>query len=69
MKKLLTLIITSMLALTLHAQTVAVLGFETDNFCIEGNTGTMSDLLTDELVNITTSPLWSGSTLTKSRRR
>ncbi len=52
MKKLLTLIITSMLTFTLHAQTVAVLGFETDNFCIEGNTGTMSDLLTDELVNI-----------------
>jgi len=52
MKKLLTLIITSMLTFTLHAQTVAVLGFETDNFCIEDRTGTMSDLLTDELVNI-----------------
>ena len=52
MKKLLSLFIVALTAFTLHAQTVAVLGFETDNFCIEGNTGTMSDLLTDELVNI-----------------
>ncbi len=52
MKKLLTLIIAAVASLTLSAQTVAVLDFETDSFCIEDTTGTMSDLLTDELVNI-----------------
>lgn len=34
------------------AQTVAVLGFESDDFCLDSRTGTMSDLLTDELVGI-----------------
>ncbi|MBR6296531.1 MAG: hypothetical protein IKR40_08670 [Treponema sp.] len=52
MKKLLSILLITFTALTLHAQTVAVLGFESDNFCIEDKTGTMSDLLTDELVNI-----------------
>lgn len=36
----------------LSAQTVAVLGFESDNFCLGSNTGVMSDLLSDELVRI-----------------
>lgn len=36
----------------LSAQTVAVLGFESDDFCLESRTGTMSDLLSDELVRI-----------------
>ncbi len=52
MKKLLSILLVTFTAIALHAQTVAVLGFETDNFCIENRTGTMSDLLTDELVNI-----------------
>lgn len=52
MKKIILLLTLALTAITLHAQTVAVLGFETDNFCIEGNSGTMSDLLTNELVNI-----------------
>lgn len=36
----------------LSAQTVAVLGFESDDFCLDSRTGTMSDLLSDELVRI-----------------
>ena len=52
MKKKLTFLATLLVAFTLHAQTVAVLGFESDDFCIEDRTGTMSDLLTDELVGL-----------------
>ena len=52
MKKHLTFFAIFFIALTLHAQTVAVLGFESDDFCIENRTGTMSDLLTDELVGL-----------------
>lgn len=40
------------LVLPLSAQTVAVLGFESDDFCLDSRTGTMSDLLSDELVRI-----------------
>lgn len=36
----------------ISAQTVAVLGFESDDFCLEDRTGVMSDLLSDELVRI-----------------
>lgn len=36
----------------LSAQTVAVLGFDSDSICLGNNTGVMSDLLTDELVGI-----------------
>lgn len=36
----------------LSAQTVAVLGFESDSFCLGDSTGVMSDLLSDELVRI-----------------
>ena len=52
MKKQLSFFATLFVTLALHAQTVAVLGFESDNFCIEDRTGTMSDLLTDELVGL-----------------
>lgn len=52
MKKLLSFITTVFIAMSLSAQTVAVLGFESDDFCIENRTGTMSDLLTDELVGL-----------------
>lgn len=52
MKKLLAFFATAFIAMSLSAQTVAVLGFESDNFCIEDRTGTMSDLLTDELVGL-----------------
>ncbi|MDE7392580.1 MAG: CsgG/HfaB family protein [Treponemataceae bacterium] len=36
----------------LSAQTVAVLGFESDSFCLGDSAGMMSDLLSDELVRI-----------------
>lgn len=36
----------------LSAQTLAVLGFDSDSICLDQRTGTMSDLLTDELVGI-----------------
>ncbi|MBQ7159424.1 MAG: hypothetical protein IJS09_08405 [Treponema sp.] len=52
MKKLISFAFAALLAVGAFAQTVAVLGFESDNFCIEERTGTMSDLLTDELVGL-----------------
>lgn len=52
MKKFMTFVFVVLFSLALHAQTVAVLGFESDDFCIENRTGTMSDLLTDELVGL-----------------
>lgn len=52
MKKLLSLLVAVCAAFAFSAQTVAVLGFESDDFCIEDRTGTMSDLLTDELVGL-----------------
>lgn len=51
MKKIVSLLITVFLSFALSAQTIAVLGFESDNFNLESRTATMSDLLTDELVN------------------
>ena len=51
MKKLLMAIFATMIAVTVSAQTIAVLGFDSDSFCLESRTATMSDLLTDELVN------------------
>lgn len=44
--------LTLALCASLSAQTVAVLGFESDDFCLDSRTGTMSDLLSDELVRI-----------------
>lgn len=52
MKKLISFAFAALLAVGAFAQTVAVLGFESDNFCIEERTGMMSDLLTDELVGL-----------------
>ncbi|MBR1638668.1 MAG: hypothetical protein IJ688_04705 [Treponema sp.] len=53
MKKLiLSTFITFVAALYLNAQTIAVLGFEADSFNLESRKGTMSNLLTDELVGI-----------------
>ncbi|MDE5776802.1 MAG: CsgG/HfaB family protein, partial [Treponemataceae bacterium] len=40
------------LCTSVFAQTVAVLGFESDSFCLDQRTGVMSDLLSDELVRI-----------------
>ncbi|MBP3709795.1 MAG: hypothetical protein J6I73_05260 [Treponema sp.] len=53
MKKKLTIFCAlSFAAAVTFSQTVAVLGFESDNFMLEKRTGTMSDLLTDELVGM-----------------
>ena len=51
MKKLLTLVLVAFVAASVYAQTIAVLGFDSDSFNLESRTATMSDLLTDELVN------------------
>ena len=51
-KLLLSLICAFITVLAVNAQTIAVLGFESDQFYLESKKGTMSDLLTDELVNI-----------------
>lgn len=51
MKKLILAFVAVMMAVTVSAQTIAVLGFDSDSFCLESRTATMSDLLTDELVN------------------
>ena len=55
MKTFRTILIAAVLAVLLaplSAQTVAVLGFESDSFCLDQRTGVMSDLLSDELVRI-----------------
>ena len=55
MKTFKTVFIAAVLAVLiapLSAQTVAVLGFESDSFCLDQRTGVMSDLLSDELVRI-----------------
>lgn len=55
MKTFKTILIAAVLAALLaplSAQTVAVLGFESDSFCLGDSTGVMSDLLSDELVRI-----------------
>ena len=52
MKKILSFVLSLFIGISAFAQTVAVLGFESDNFCIEERTGMMSDLLTDELVGL-----------------
>lgn len=52
MKKLITIIPALFLAASLSAQTIAVYEFESDIFCLESQTGVMSDLFVDELVNI-----------------
>lgn len=51
MKKLLSFVATALVVASVHAQTIAVLGFESDSFNLESRTATMSDLLTDEFVN------------------
>ncbi len=52
MKKLITILTAILMSATLSAQTVAVWGFDSDNFCLENKTAVMSDLLIDELVGI-----------------
>lgn len=53
MKKLVLSVAAAILAsAVISAQTIAVLGFDSDSICLESRTGTMSDLLTDELVSI-----------------
>lgn len=44
MKKLITIIPALFLAASLSAQTIAVYEFESDTFCLESQTGVMSDL-------------------------
>ena len=51
MKKLLSVLVATFVAVYAQAQTIAVLGFESDSFNLESRTATMSDLLTDELVS------------------
>ena len=50
MKKLLSVLAATIFAASVRAQTIAVLGFESDNFNLGSRTATMSDLLTDKLV-------------------
>ncbi len=52
MKKLITFFLAIFLVTALSAQTIAVYEFESDTFCLETQTGVMSDLFVDELVNI-----------------
>lgn len=52
MKKIITLLVSMFCTVVLSAQTIAVWGFESDNFCLEDKIATMSDLLIDELVGI-----------------
>lgn len=52
MKKLVLVMVAIFATAILSAQTLAVLGFDSDSICLDSRTATMSDLLTDELVGI-----------------
>lgn len=51
MKKILLTLVAAFIAAFASAQTIAVMDFESNSFNLESRTATMSDLLTDELVN------------------
>ena len=51
MKKIIALVVGLVAAIGVRAQTIAVLGFDSDSFSLESRTATMSDLLTNELVD------------------
>ena len=52
MKKTIFFIFLHILSLNLFAGTFVVLNFETDTFCLESKTASMSSLLTDELIKM-----------------
>ena len=52
MRKNIFFIFLHVLSLNLFAETFVVLNFETDTFCLENKTASMSSLLIDELVNM-----------------